>query len=326
MVTPEKPWQLLRRLLPSIPKEGRWELTVCIGIAFIFWLVINLTTEEHTIKKPVRVSYVVSEDEVLLSAPTSDAEATISGPGWELLWSNFFQPVIDVSIYRNRADSKVITQVDLSAVVSESLYSSETELDKLMFFPVTLETETKASKIIPIVVNTQVDYAEGFQGKTSFTTVPDSVEVWGPVSKLDSLTYWPTDTLRLKNVASNINQEIGLSRGTETIAPILSKVKVQQQVEVFTEKELFVPVQVINPPARDSFSIFPRQVRLKVGVLQSNYDQIRPDSFRLTADLNGMRTEDGRNSIPLTLEKRPRSAISVTFNPRVAEYFFFKKE
>lgn len=320
------PISQLKQLLPSIPKEGRWDFAICIGIAFLFWLIINLTTKEHTIKKPVLVSYVVSEDEVLLSAPSSEAEATISGPGWELMWSNIFQPVIDVSVYRNRTDSKVITQVDLSAIVGESLYSNEMKLDKLIFFPVTLKTEAKASKMVKVRPVSDVSYAEGFQAKSGFSTTPDSIRIWGPTSTLDSINDWPTDTLKLNDVNGDINREISLSNDREMIKTIVSKVTIHQAVEVYTEKELFVAVQVINPPAKDSFSIFPQQVRLKVGVLQSNYDKIQRDSFRLVADLNGMRTEDGRNSVPLTLDKQPQSAVSVTYNPRVAEYFFFKRE
>lgn len=315
-----------RQWLPQLPREDRWELAICILIAFIFWLVISLTTKEHSVTKPVLVNYVVSADKVLLSPPNSTAEATITGPGWELMWSNFFQPVIKVSLYRGPADSKVITQVDLSAEVSKALYSSETKLEKLIFLPVTLQTEDKEEKRVPIRPLVFVDFAEGYQGRQSLRLKPDSVTVWGAPTYLDSLFFWPTDSLQLKEIENSFSRTISLRKPPPELTLGIKEVVVFQEVEVFTEKELYVPVEVVNPPLRDSFSIFPRQVRLKVGVLQSNYNRIQVDSFRLVADLNGMRTKEGRNSIPLTLQARPSSAISVTYTPRVAEYFFFKRE
>lgn len=315
-----------RQWLPQVPREERWELAICVFIAFIFWLVISLTTKEHSVTKPVEVSYVVSEDKVLLSPSTNMAEATISGPGWELMWSNFFQPIIKVSLYRGPSDSKVITQVDISALVSKALYSTETNLDKLIFLPITLKTEDKTEKRLPVRPLVTVNYAVGYQARYPLEVEPDSVTVWGAPSILDSLFFWPTDSLRLKNVDNSFQRTISLREASGELKLGLKEVAISQEVEVFTEKELYVPVEVVNPPAKDSFSIFPRQVRLKIGVLQSNYNSIVVDSFRLVADLNGMRTEDGRNSIPLTLQARPNAAISVTYTPRVAEYFFFKKE
>jgi hypothetical protein len=315
-----------RQWLPQVPREERWELAICVFIAFIFWLVISLTTKEHSVTKPVEVSYVVSEDKVLLSPPTNMAEATISGPGWELMWSNFFQPTIKVSLYRGPRDSKVITQVDISALVSKALYSTETNLDKLIFLPVTLQTEDKTEKRLPVRPLVSINFAEGYQARYPLVVEPDSVTVWGAPSILDSLSFWPTDSLQLEDVDNSFQRIISLGEASGELKLALKEVTISQKVEVFTEKELYVRVEVVNPPAKDSFSIFPGQVRLKIGVLQSNYNSIVADSFRLVADLNGMRTEDGRNSIPLTLQARPRAAISVTYTPRVAEYFFFKKE
>jgi hypothetical protein len=39
-----------------------------------------------------------------------------------------------------------------------------------------------------------------------------------------------------------------------------------------------------------------------------------------------MRAENQRNNIPLVLEKKPVSAISVQYAPRSAEYFLIKNQ
>lgn len=315
-----------RRYIPRIPRENRGELAICIFIAFLFWLIISLTTNDHSVSKPVEIEFVVGEDEVLIEPLTAMAEATISGPGWELMWSNVFQPVIKISYYRNRLDNKVVNQVDISSAVTDALYSSETSLTKLIFLPVTLRVEPKASKKVPVRSQITVKYKTGYSPKSSPEFTPDSVVVWGGESLLNNLKSWSTDTLNITEVDANLQQMVKLTDGADGLMPATTTVEFRLEVEVVTEKSLYVPVEVVNPPAQDSFSIFPKQVRLKVGVLESDYNQISANDFRLVADLNGMRAEDGRNTIPLLLDRKPAEALSVTYTPKAAEFFLFKKE
>lgn len=319
-------FRALGRYLPSVPRENRGALAVCILIAFLFWIIITLTTKDHKIDKPVRINFVVSEDEVLLEPAGAQATAVVVGPGWELMWSNLFQPVIEVSLYRNRSNNRLISEADLVPLVSRALYSDEMSLERLVFQPIKLNTAAKARKRVPVRSRLRFEYAEGFAPSAELVFRPDSVEVWGGQPVLDSLTHWPTDTLTLDEITGDLETVVPLATPPPGLSILTSEVAITQQVEVFTEKELYVPVEVVNPPARDSFSIFPRQVRLRVGVLQSNYDRIDRSDFRLVADLHGMRTEDGRNNIPLQLLRRPPEALSISFTPRKAEYLFFRRE
>lgn len=315
------PWQLL----PKVPRENRWELAICIFVAFLFWLIISLTTKTHSINKSVEIAFAVGEDEVLLEPKTATAEATISGPGWELLWSNVFQPVIRVNIYRNREDSKLISLVDVNAVVADALYSNETSLGNVVFSPIRLITEAKARKKLAVKPEVRLVYAEGFRAKSSIKISPDSVTVLGGQSILDAMSVWPTDTLSITGLSEDFSQEVRLQKAGDGLVINPATVTISQEVEVFTEKGLYVPVEVINLPEQDSFSVFPQQVLLRVSVLQSNYDKIKTSGFRLVADLHGMRTADGRNSVPLALVKRPQEALNVEYNPKAAEFFLFKK-
>lgn len=315
-----------RRYIPRVPPENRGELAICIFIAFLFWLIVSLTTKDHSVTKAVEIEFSVGEDEVLIEPLTATAEATISGPGWELMWSNVFQPVIKVAYHRNSSGSKVVNQVELSAKVTEALYSNETSLTQLIFLPIILKVEPKDNKRVPIVSKVNFEFQQGHSPKSELVLSPDSVTVWGATSLLESLEYWPTDTISITDVKESIQRTIKLKKGQQGLRPAIREVSLSQEVEVITEKSFYVPVQVINPPAQDSFSIFPKQVRLTVGVLKSDYGAINASDFRLVADLNGMRTEDGRNIVTFVLDSQPRQARRVEFNPKAAEFFLFRKE
>ena len=301
----------LRELLPRVEHRDRRVLAICIIVALVFWLILNLS-RIYSINKEVSITYQLPEDQLLVNSPAQMADLSISGQGWNLLWERLTTHVIKIVL-------------NVARLIEQQLASSQLTVEQLNFLPVQLETEAKVSKRVPILVNVDFDFVEGYRPAGAPLLVPDSVTVYGLPVDLDSITFWSTDTLRNTEVSGDINLAAKLSESTiPRITLSDATVAFSQNVETFTEKSLYVPVTVRNAPLTDSFKIFPNQVRLKVAVLQSNFNGVVADSFLLVADLEGMRAEDQRNSIPLILERKPVSAISVQYTPRSAEYFLIK--
>lgn len=314
----------LRELLPKVEHRDRRVLAICIFVALVFWLILNLS-RTYSINKEVSITYQLPEDRLLTNAPAQMADLAISGQGWNLLWESLTTPVIEIVLNVEDESDGYISKGDIARLIEQQLASSQLTVEQLNFLPVQLETEAKANKKVPLKCEVDFGFTEGFRPVGSPLLVPDSVTVYGLPADLEEIYFWTTDTLRATEISGDISLVAKLRTSSlPRVSLSESTVAFTQNVETFTEKSLYVPVTVRNAPVSDSFKIFPNQVRLKVAVLQSDFRNIVADSFLLVADLEGMRAENQRNSIPLVLERKPTSAISVQYTPRAAEYFLIK--
>lgn len=320
--------QRVNKLLESFPlvQEGDGRiLAICIGVAFMFWLILNLS-RDYTINKEVSITFQPPENQLLVNETNVMADLTIQGQGWNLLWESLKNPVINALVRLDEQSDGYVSKGDVARLVEQQLASSQLTIEQLNYNPVRLETAEKDRKKVPVTITTDFQFANGYRSIGAPRLSPDSITVLGLAADLAKITHWTTDTLVGADFNTNIRLTATLSETDNDRISITPKtVQFDQAVEAFTEKSLYVPVTVRNAPIQDSFKIFPRQVRLKVATYQSSYHSIVADSFLLVADLKGMRTEDQRNSIPLVLEKQPTGAISVQYSPRAAEYFLIKQ-
>ena len=67
----------------------------CIGIALVFWLLVKLSGE-YFLEKQVNISYQLPQDKAFSKKPPSDIVARVEGTGWDLLFSYFTSPEINL--------------------------------------------------------------------------------------------------------------------------------------------------------------------------------------------------------------------------------------
>jgi len=282
---------------------------------------------EYTINKEVLVIYEVPNDQLLRGPISQIADLAVTGQGWNLLRERWRNPVIEVSLPVIEQVDGRISKSDIVRLIEPRLSSSSLPITDFTFVPTSIVLEAKATKLVPIQLLQNIKYDQGHVPVSALSIQPDSVTLRGPKEMLDTLHLWLTDTLTKRTLKASFEDSLSLQ--TPTNLPGLdlfpAKVAVSQEIEAFAEKSFYVPVEIRNPPQQDSFKIFPQRVQLKVGVLQSDYRKIQPDSFRLVADLRGMRTEDQRNNIPLVLEQKPVAAVSVQYSQRALEVFVLKQ-
>ncbi len=80
---------ILRTLLSKNPlkemaETDRKVLAICLGAAFVFWLILNLS-RNYTINRQVPIGYLVDSERVLVGRMPELLDATITGSGWNLL-------------------------------------------------------------------------------------------------------------------------------------------------------------------------------------------------------------------------------------------------
>ena len=94
------------------------------------------------------------------------------------------------------------------------------------------------------------------------------------------------------------------------------------EVEQFTEKSLFIKVDVKNAP--DSLKIFPERIRLTCVLGLSRYNEIAPEDFALEVDLKNIPLNTVNNTIPILVTKQPNYIDNIKLSDRSVEFFFVK--
>jgi YbbR domain-containing protein len=210
-------------------------------IAISLWLLVNMTKEySFTMEVPLQVTGY-SEDMAFVTDPPATARVGVSGEGWNLL-----------SLYRNPPEITIQYrdgEVNVSDVVQSQVATyTDISVQKVEPARISLTMEPKTSTRVPVrpVMDVQLKPQYEIIGRTR--VVPDSVTVYGAKSVIDTLQSMPTQTLRLRNVQSPVEQKVALSQPDGLVVQDVTEVTVAFGVTEFTEAEVRVYLQARNVP------------------------------------------------------------------------------
>lgn len=294
-------------------------LIACIFIALIFWLLVKLsqtfyTTADFQIdyKLPIGKSFAVS--------PPSAGTTTLKGTGWDLMSYHMNNEVSNI----NFEVTDVSTQAINAGLIIDKLQqtvSSEIEVADVSIDFIFLQIESETEMKVPIVLNEKIKLAPQFQFADSIRIEPEYIILTGPATEVEAIKYWETEVLELNDLKKDQTVEVALkSSSNKEIHLSQDKIIVNMAVEQFTERTLFVPIEIKNAP--DSLKTFPERAKLSCIVGLSKYNAINKNSFQLVADLKGIPLNTEKNTIPVLLTKQPDFVRSVNFQPKSVEFFF----
>lgn len=311
--------RLTKADLERFYNSDRAILISCIFIALVFWLLVKMSQPFPT-TIDYDINYKLPNGKSFVTSPPSNVRATVNGSGWDLISSGF----------RNRENT---IQFELSEMASQSI-ERNTVIDKIeQTLPndiviqdintdyIFIQMEEESEKKVPIKLTNNIRLSSQFQLADSIVLIPDSIILTGPFTEVAEIEFWETKPLELEEIKKS--QEIRLDLKTPQNKEIhlsQDKVMVQVPVEQFTEKSLFVPIQVRNGP--DSLKIFPEMVKLSCVVGLSKFNMVNKSSFTLVADLKGIPLNTKKNTVPVKLLQQPDFARSVNYQPKSVEFFF----
>lgn len=306
-------------------REDRAILLICIGIALVFWLLVKLSQTYSTVR-PVKFEFQIPENQTLSNAPPEDMTVEIEGTGWDLMFDYFSGSEI-VLFYDLEPTSRLqISRGRLRTDILQNLSSGDIQIEEVNPESINLVLEEKITRKVPVVLNLSVSFAPEYHLLQPITLEPDSIELSGPKSKVSEINNWPTDSLIIENLNSNQSRKVPLKSPPREMELEPKTVNVRIEVEQYTEKALFVPLQVENAPETDSIRFFPQRVRVRCVVGLSKYNEVTEEDFRLEADLQGVSLDKGQNQVPIHLTKKPDFVKNIQFSPQSANFFIVKRE
>lgn len=311
---------LSKNPLRQMAETDRKVLAVCVGAAFAFWLILNLS-RDYSITRPIAVQYLVDPERVLVGRMPERLDASITGSGWNLIWESFRRSPLPVEIdVRNRENLR-LSALDLERQASRNLSSNKLVISLPGFESLPILTTPKKGKRVPVVSRTSVSFSEGHMAQKAPTLLPDSITISGALDELEDITEWPTEVLSVEDVNSDLTRAIALEPPPDGITISREEVNFHLPVEAFIQETISLPIRVANGQAGASYAFSPEVAIVVFNVPQSAYESFTAEDFDLVADLSGRALGQRGNDVPLSLISKPDIVSSVRIEPQVVAYY-----
>ncbi len=295
----------------------------CLVLAVFAWIFTVLNNSYNYTVKTALTYKNTPQKRAFHSLQSDTVNATVSGSGWEMLFSRVNNDIRSITVDLSSLESK--SYVVLSSQLSQVNNRKEIGQQITSFNPDTLYFDFSNRKVkrVPIQLITNIKYRKQFAQAGRITLNPGYVIVNGPASIIDKLTKWPSDTLKLDSINENVSTVLTLQRVKEGNMSVYPKsMRVNIPVDEFTEKTVELPVRLINN-SYDSVKVFPQKVKLTFMVSLTRYAETDEDFFEATADFNLWR-RNGYKVLPVVISKIPDYCKVVKVEPQNIDFIIRK--
>ncbi|MFO7940322.1 MAG: hypothetical protein R6U66_11305 [Bacteroidales bacterium] len=298
--------------------------------ATVFWFLIKLEEEFTTeIEYPIRFANL-PEDKVLVGELPESFSLNITAHGFNLLKYKFSNAVIPFTIDFNDYPLKLSRSSSNFFILTEDIrkniekqLSNEVSVQKIRPDSLFFDFDERSYKLVPVIGRHEIQLAQQymFEGKPQLT--PDSVEVSGPLSLLDTLQAVYTQPKVFTNVNTQLDKELKLEP-LKQLDLAQEQVRLTAEVVQFTEASVQLPIETRNVPDSLRLITFRKDAVVRCRVSFENYPKIISALFEVVVDYNDIREHP--QQLPLYVRKAPEYTRSVRVEPQAVDYLIEKVE
>ena len=248
---------------------------------------------------------------------------TVNANGFKLL-TEFFSDkslVIDLSAGRLLEDDKIrFSQDQLLAFCYRKMPAAGViSLDtKELIVPI----DRMAAKEIEVLFQGEVSLSQGFKMIGQPKIEPNKITVYGPSQMIDTISSIRTIYTRLEGLRNNINKAIALeSLFSNELSRSQDSIFWSAQILEYTQKQIELPVELINVPRGKKLQIFPEMMTLSVEIPVNEYALYDKSNFRLICDYTERISEDSF-MIP-SLSQLPQGVFKPELSHKKVDYVEF---
>lgn len=292
--------------------------------SFIAW-VLFAVSNKYIYSKNVGLEYInFPTNKAFLSLQPDSATVRIEATGWQLLFTSLAQEErlvqVDLSGLQNRDFISFANQIGFINRQFPSNQRVVSVSPDTLFFDFSAQTE----KRVPVRVVHDLRFARQFGLVGPIEVSPEYVLVSGLRGEILDIQYWETDTLRLDGLNAPVSKTAYLnSRQQQNLHVTPGQVNVTVPVGEMTEKEIEIPIAVINDESFRAIRLLPGKVKLTVLVSLQDYAHIGSESFRAIVDMNDW-LEGPRMTLPVQILEMPEYCKLVRIEPQNVDFFVNK--
>lgn len=291
-------------------------------LSSIIWITVQFA-QQYTEVLKIPVLYENYPKDKMIADKGSKLDIRVQQTGFQLAWFRLFTPKLEIDLNQLPADSTDL-KYNLLENHQELTKKLPFDMNKAEFLDrqILIPFQFKSQRQVPVIPQIKVQFAPGYSSEEKLKTIPDSVEISGPKAALDSINEIYTKEITKKNVSKTILEEVDLEIPVKSVSALPERVDAKLKVEKFTEKEIELPIEVINKPGNLDLTLYPETVYIKFKVSLARYHQIDEKDFEIIADYRTL--NDGREFIIPKLKKKPESVQQIMISPRKIEYVIKK--
>lgn len=301
---------------------------VCLFIATSLWF-LNALSKNYTSTVTYPVKFVnPPKNQFLSNSPPHAFELEVQAYGFTLLrhkLSLSFSPIVLnlTNITKNLESSSGAYSIISKTLINKisDQVSSEIRITDIQPETFRLVLDSLRTKTVPVKINVTTDFKPEFNLKYPLSVFPKQVKITGPSNVLDTIFAIETKHKTFNKIDVSIEKTVDLVQPENTtITP--DKVNLKIDVERFTEKEIKVPIKIINQPENVSVKLFPSETKVLFTVGLSEFDKIKSSDFNAFVDYNSI--ENGVENLKVNVDKFPGFIELIRFSPDKIEFLVEK--
>ncbi|TVZ14450.1 CdaR family protein [Maribacter sp. MAR_2009_72] len=292
---------------------------ICASLAWF----INKLSQTYTSNTTFYVNYInVPSKYLLANSPKEEIQVRLTAAGFQFLGYHLKPKhiTLDVSKMVEKDSLYYLTSDQIRIQLEDQLnnYSTLTDFDSdLIYFDFTsLET-----KKVPVIAMLDITYATNHILEGKIGILPDSIELTGPKSKIDTINTLKTELLQLNNIISTFSEQVALKlpQDLEGINFSATNVQIKGKVVKFSEQVMEIPVTVINVPEGVKVRTFPEIVQVRCQGTIQDLKELETNDFMVVADYLKV-ADETENRLAITLERYPKTLHNAQMNANEVEF------
>jgi len=277
-------------------------------IAFIFLIFSKLSNDyKQTIK--LRINLVNLEDEIILSNDSLNIiDAYAEAKGFALIpfiFKKYKSITLDAKKDVVSTSGSYIFDVQKNQFLIDDQLGTSYKVLSLKPDSLIISYSKRASKLVPVNLKTDINYALGFDIKDSLTLSTDSIKIVGSNAEVNAITSLSTKQITLNDVNTDIKKSINLDISDYKNIEIFPKsIVVTAEVERFTEGTKEIAIKITNKPSDAVINYFPKTVTVAYYVDLENYKTIKASDFSVECSYTEIK--DNQSYLIPKLTKQPK--------------------
>ncbi len=295
---------------------------IFLTLSIVFWMLINLS-KTYTTEVVFKVEYInLPIDRVFQTDVVKEVKASVNSTGFNLLKYklNKRKLQLDVSNLAYKSGSKFYYLPNNHLTGLKLQLNNEISIERIYQDTIFVTLGLNMTKRIPVELNVDIQFMLGYNFVDIIKVTPDSIDITGPESALDTIYTIVSDMVKLVEVSANINEIVSLVPFENKALVInVSEVNLTAGVDKFTEGSLTVPFKIINLPEHYNITTFPKEIQIIYKVGLTNFSKITADNMNVFCDFKQSQDNKLNYLIP-QLEGQSSLISSVRFVPNKIEY------
>ena len=268
-------------------KPSVFTFLVFFAISTAAWFLVKLS-EDYVTQTTFRVLIEEVPAEKWVSSDEQSVKMSLNVDGFHTLRYKMIRepnrfvtiPLSEVPYRLENSNTYSFSSQYVAEKVAERLGITASDItmnDAKVYFTM----DALKSKVVPVVLQSNITTARQYDIYGIPMLDPSSVTIFGPQEVMDSIKLVRTELLSRDNVNQSFSETLPLDLLDGQIHSNTKEVKVEVQVEKYTEMDVEVPIKVA-----DSLKVrfFPETMSVKCLVAMRDYASITSESFTVSVD------------------------------------------